>query len=72
MVRFAIDANTGGWLLSCTITLNVCAALIGGVPLSVTITVIEFVLGPWASVGVHEKIPLDAPIDAPAGALLRL
>ena len=45
------------------VTLNV------GEPLSVTLTLTVFVLGPCASLGVHVITPLLAPIVIPLGAL---
>src|SRR5438876_10950051 len=55
-LRFPIGVNTGGALTSLTTMLIVSAALIFGEPLSVTVNVTEFVLGPCASVGVHVKV----------------
>ena len=53
-------------------TEKVFASLNGGVPLSVTRTVIELVPGATALVVTHEKAPLDGLMLAPAGALLKL
>ena len=51
-----------------TVTENVLVSLNAGEPLSVTRTVMLVIIGPCASVGVHEKIPLEAPMLAPLGA----
>jgi len=51
---------------------NVFVALKGGTPLSVTDTLIRFVLGPCAMVGVQVKTPLVALIVALVGADTRL
>ena len=69
-VLFPIDASTGALLLSVTVTMIVSKALRAGEPLSATRTVMELVLGPWASVGVQVKRPefglMEAPVGAPA------
>src|SRR5262249_31339106 len=70
MVRSAISARTGGLLLSSTTMGEYLVAHIEGVPSSLTLTKIRFVLGPWASVGVQVKIPFVGSIAAPAGALV--
>ena len=44
----------------------------GGVPLSVTLTLITLVLGACAPEGVQAKAPLPALMVAPVGALARL
>jgi hypothetical protein len=64
----AIAASTGATFTSFTTTENVFVSLNGGVPLSVTRTVMEFVDGPCASVDVHEKTPLTGWIVALVGA----
>src|SRR5947207_11793 len=63
-----IGASTGALLTSLTTILIVSKSLNAGEPLSVTRTVTELVLGPWASVGVHVNTPEPGLIDAPAGA----
>src|SRR5260370_766497 len=60
--------STGGRFTSLTMTVIVSAPLSGGTPLSVTRMVIEFVLGPWVSLGVQEKTPVMELMVAPAGA----
>src|SRR5207249_3876566 len=80
----AEKVNTGGLLSFRTGTADTCSrgvefpsgtevvrlreALEGGEPPSVTRTVIRFVRGPSASVGVQVKTPLVAFMLAPAGA----
>src|SRR5437899_8032697 len=59
--------NTGALFSSLTTTKIVSDALRVGEPLSVTRTVMEFVLGPCASVGVHVKTPVDGLMAAPGG-----
>src|SRR4051812_22225986 len=58
-------ASTGATFTSLTMAVNVFDSLSGGVPLSSTWTVIVFVLGPCASVGVQVSRPLLALIEAP-------
>src|SRR5439155_18677512 len=53
---------------SLTTTVKLPMSLEGGEPLSVTRTVIRFVLGPCASVGVQVKTPFVELMLAPAGA----
>jgi hypothetical protein len=60
----------GELLTSVTVTVNEFVALRGGTPLSVTIVVIVFVLGPWASEGVQVITPFVS-IVAPAGGFCR-
>src|SRR5258706_7465484 len=67
-VWVSMAANSGAAFTSLTIARNVCVALKLGVPLSVTITLIELVPGPCASLGVQVKTPLDALIVALDGA----
>src|SRR5438445_176389 len=67
--------RTGGRLISLTTTMSVLDALTLGKPspgLSVTTTVITFVLGPCASLGVQVSRPVAGSIKTPGGALLRL
>ena len=61
-------ASTGGTLVCDTVTVKLCAALIGGTPLSVTRTVIVSVLGAYTCVGVHAITPEPGLIAAPVGA----
>src|SRR4051794_2541008 len=63
-----MPGKTGALFTSFTTTKKVLVSLKGGEPPSVTRTVIMFVLGPWASVGVHVKMPLVAFTLAPEGA----
>jgi hypothetical protein len=58
---------TGGEADGVTMTRKLFVAIIGGFPLSVTIVVMVFVLGAWASVGVQLMTPA-VEIVAPAGA----
>ena len=62
--------NCGGGADSNTLTENVWVALRLGKPLSLTIRLTGFVLGPVG--GVQEKKPLEGSIVAPPGALPRL
>src|SRR3954465_8558250 len=63
----------GGEFTSWTKMRIVSATLAGGVPLSVTLTVMKFVAPPCVSSGVHVNTPLVglllAPIGAPASRL---
>ncbi len=52
---------------SFTVTVITSKSLSVGVPLSVARIVMGSVPGPWASVGVQEKAPVEALIAAPAG-----
>src|SRR4051794_28489996 len=65
-----MPANTGGLLVSRTITVNNWVAIKEGGPGSLKYTVMRFVDGPCASVGVHMKSPFVELITAPAGALV--
>src|SRR5690349_16139423 len=68
MVWLGMGAKTGGLFTSFTTMVKFFASLNGGEPLSVTRTVIVFVPGPCASVGVQEKIAAAASNVALAGA----
>ena len=59
-------------MTSFTVSVNDFVSLRFGEPLSVTTTVILFVLGPCASVGVHEMAPVLGLIAIPAGGETRL
>src|SRR5436190_327657 len=63
-----MGANCGALFASATMTVKLRVSLEGGEPSSVTRTVIRFVLGPWASVGVQVNTPLVALMLAPVGA----
>src|SRR6266550_2748069 len=63
-----MGANCGALFASATMTVKLRASVEGREPSSVTRTVIRFVLGPWASVGVQVNTPLVALMLAPAGA----
>src|SRR5262245_46719976 len=65
-------ARTGMAFISLTTTVKVSVPLKGGAPLSVTCTVIVFVLGPSDSLGVQVNNPVAGLIAAPAGGLTRL
>src|SRR5213596_2213144 len=54
---------------SMTSTVKLLVALSAGVPLSVTLTVIVFVLGPWVSVGVQVSTPVVGLRAMPDGPL---
>src|SRR5260370_1441781 len=64
--------STGGWFDSVTRILKLLVSLDGGAPLSVTLTVIRLVLGPWASVGVQVSTPVLGFRFTPAGADTKL
>ena len=64
--------STGALFSSFTITVKLLLSLSGGVPLSVTCTVIRFVLGPCASFGVQLSTPLLESKVTPAGPESRL
>src|SRR4030065_1051639 len=66
-VLLAIGASTGATFTSFTVTWIVSVSNSGGVPLSVTRTVIGNEPGPCASVGVQVNAP-PVVIAAPAGA----
>src|SRR5947207_2665384 len=72
MVRSAMAGNDGALFTSLTVTVKPLVALNGGVPLSVTTTVITFVDGPWASIGVQLIAPVFGSMVIPAGAEGRL
>src|SRR6476646_6988719 len=69
---FAGTVRTGAVLISFTVTVNDFVSLRFGEPLSVTLTVMEFVLGPCVSVGVHEIAPVFGLIVIPVGGETRL
>src|SRR5262249_18587107 len=76
IVWFGGGVSTGGELTSRTVTWKVRVALRGGVPLSVTRTVMFVVIGPCSSVGVQRINPgfnVYRPllIVAPGGGLIR-
>src|SRR5207245_1938529 len=64
--------NTGARFTSVTVTVKLFVALNAGTPLSVTTTVIVFVLGPCASPGVQLITPLLPLIVIPEGGPTRL
>jgi hypothetical protein len=67
IVLLFCSGRDGALFTSVTNTVKLFVPLNGGFPLSVTRVVIVFVLGPCASVGVHEITP-ELEIVAPAGA----
>src|SRR5205814_5308147 len=71
IVWFAGTVSTGALFTSRTTTMKLLVALRGGAPLSVTFTVIRFVLGPCASVGVQVSTPELASRRTPVGAETR-
>ena len=60
-------AKTGGWFTSLITTVKVWVALRLGVPLSLTVTVMRLVLGPWSSVGVQMRWLLVVSMLMPEG-----
>src|SRR5437867_13436980 len=72
MVWLAGTVSTGALFGSFTITVKLLLSFSGGVPLSVTLIAIRFVLGPWASVGVQVNKPLLESRLTPLGAETRL
>lgn len=71
-VTFEIVVNDGAEFTSFTIAVNDWVALKLGEPLSVTMTLMSFVLGPCASDGVQLNTPFVGLIVAPAGEFPRL
>src|SRR5207248_1088809 len=69
IVWLAGTLNTGATFTSRTVTVKLLVALIAASPLSVTTTVIVFVLGPCASLGVQVIAPLPGLIVILVGAL---
>src|SRR5205807_2502790 len=67
-----IGFNTGGLFDSRTTIVKIFWSLNGGTPLSVTLTVMVFVLGPCASLGVPEQMPLADLMVAPERGLTKL
>src|SRR5258706_6770997 len=67
MVWLAIGLRVGALFTSFTMMVNVRESLREGEPPSLTRTVMLFVLGPCASLGVQVNKPLLALIDAPDG-----
>src|SRR5439155_7865302 len=57
---------------SVTTTVKLLLSLNDGTPLSLTFTVIRFVLGPWAAVGLHVSTPVVGLTLTPAGPDTRL
>src|SRR5258705_517770 len=70
IVRLVCAESMGALFASVTTTAKLLVALNDGVPLSLTIVVITFVPGPWASEGVQVMMPLVS-ITAPVGGLTR-
>src|SRR5437870_2147237 len=63
--------STGARFTSLTITWNVLVTLKAGTPLSVTLTLTMFVLGPCPSVGVQLIAPVAGLMVMPAGELTK-
>src|SRR5213593_2769619 len=59
--------STGALFACVTTTVKLLLSLNAGVPLSLTFTVIRFVLGPWPFVGVHVSTPVVGWRLTPAG-----
>jgi hypothetical protein len=72
IVWLAMAAKTGALFASFTVTVKLLVSLRLGEPLSVTRTVIVFVLGPCDSLGVQLNTPLLALMLAPDGGLTKL
>src|SRR5690242_5492793 len=72
MVRSAMAGKDGAVFTSLTVTVKLLVALNGGVPLSVTTTVMRLVDGPCASVGVQLIAPVPGATVIPAGGASRL
>src|SRR5690349_4847099 len=68
MTRSETGARAGGLLLGITITVNACVALRGGTPLSVTRTVMVFVVRASTTSGIQVKRPLTGLMFAATGA----
>src|SRR5260370_1268624 len=60
--------KVGALFTSLTMTVKLLASLSGGIPLSVTRTVMTLVLGPCASVGVQVSTPVAESSVIPFGA----
>src|SRR5262245_37810611 len=65
-------ANTGALFTSLAMTVKLLVSLKGGAPLSVTRTLIAFVLGACVSVGAQVNTPVTGLMAAPAGGFSRL
>src|SRR5205807_6696098 len=63
--------STGARFTSLTVTVNVLVTLKAGTPLSVTLTLTTFVLGPCASVGVQLIAPVAGLMVMPVGELTK-
>src|SRR6266851_1484194 len=63
--------NVGALFTSLTITVKLLVSLSGGLPLSVTRTVMTLVLGPCASVGVQVRTPVAESSVIPPGPATR-
>src|SRR5260370_159008 len=59
--------NVGALFTSLTMTVKLLVSPNGGMPLSVTRTVMTLVLGPCASVGVQVRTPVDESSVIPLG-----
>src|SRR4029077_10924231 len=68
---FGGTVRTGALFTSFTTTVKLLVALRAGLPLSVTLTVIVFVLGPCASVGVQLSTPVVGWTATPDGPLTK-
>src|SRR6185295_9274465 len=71
MVCVPGTVNTGAVFTSLTTTVKLLVTLRLGVPLSLTFTVMVFVDGPWASVGVQVSTPVTESRLTPAGGLTK-
>ena len=71
IILYVSTVSTGARFSSLTTTVKLLVALSAGVPLSVTLTVIVFVLGPCASVGVQVSSPVVGSTATPDGPLTR-
>src|SRR5437660_3482093 len=66
-VRLEMGASTGGWLVRTTMTVKLCVALKGGVPLSVTSTLTVLVPS-CVELGAQENAPVAGSRMALVGA----
>ena len=73
MIVFSkIGSSTGALFTSFTTTVKLFVSFCGGMPLSVTRTVIVWVPGPCVSLGIQVSTPLLGLMLAPAGGETKL
>src|SRR5260221_1705628 len=71
MVWLVVRVKVGALFTSLTITVKLLVSLSGGLPSSVTRTVMTLVLGPCASVGVQVSTPVAESSVIPLGPATR-